>query len=123
MNRATLIGNLTKDPDMRQTQSSVPVCTFTLAVQRRYTDQSGAKQADFFNVVCWRGLADNCAKYLTKGSKAGVHGSLQNRSYEDKQGHKRTVTELIADEVEFLSRKVETQAPEYEETADDELPF
>ena len=123
MNRATLIGNLTKDPDMRQTQSGIPVCTFTLAVQRRYTDQSGAKSADFFNVVCWRGLADNCAKYLTKGSKAVVHGSLQNRSYEDKQGHKRTVTELIADEVEFLSRKVETQAPAYEEITDNELPF
>ena len=62
MNRATLIGNLTKDPDMRQTQSGVSVCTFTLAVQRRYADQSGEKQADFFNVVCWRGLADNCAR-------------------------------------------------------------
>ena len=62
MNRATLIGNLTKDPDMRQTQSGVSVCTFTLAVQRRYADQNGEKQTDFFNVVCWRGLADNCAK-------------------------------------------------------------
>lgn len=123
MNRATLIGNLTKDPDMRQTQSGVPVCTFTLAVQRRYADQSGEKQADFFNVVCWRGLADNCGKYLAKGSKAGVHGSIQNRSYEDKQGNKRTVTEIIADEVEFLSRKVETQAPAYQEITDNELPF
>ena len=77
----------------------------------------------FFNIVCWRSLADNCGKYLTKGSKAGVHGSLQNRSYEDKQGNKRTVTEIIADEVEFLSRKVETQAPAYEEITDNELPF
>lgn len=123
MNKATLIGNLTRDPDMRQTQSGVSVCTFTLAVQRRFPDQNGEKQADFFNVVCWRGLADNCAKYLTKGSKAGVHGSLQNRSYEDKHGTKRTVTEIIADEVEFLSRKVEAQAPEYEDIADGELPF
>ena len=123
MNRATLIGNLTKDPDMRQTQSGVPVCTFTLAVQRRYADQNGEKQTDFFNVVCWRGLAENCGKYLTKGSKAGVHGSIQNRSYEDKQGNKRTITEIIADEVEFLSRKVETQAPVYEDIEDNELPF
>ena len=118
-----MVGNLTKDPDMRQTQSGVSVCTFTLAVQRRYADQNGEKQTDFFNIVCWRSLADNCGKYLTKGSKAGVHGSLQNRSYEDKQGNKRTVTEIIADEVEFLSRKVETQAPAYEEITDNELPF
>lgn len=123
MNRATLIGNLTKDPDMRQTQGGVSVCTFAIAVQRRYADQNGEKQTDFFNIVCWRSLADNCAKYLTKGSKAGVHGSIQNRSYEDKQGNRRTVTELIADEVEFLSRKVEMQAPAYEEITDNELPF
>ena len=86
-------------------------------------DQNGEKQTDFFNIVCWRSLADNCGKYLTKGSKAGVHGSIQNRSYEDKQGNRRTVTEIIADEVEFLSRKVETQAPAYQEITDNELPF
>ena len=118
MNRATLIGNLTKDPDMRQTQSGVSVCTFTLAVQRRYADQNGEKQADFFNVVCWRGLAENCGKYLTKGSKAGVYGSIQNRSYEDKQGNKRKSVEVIADEVHFAEPKRDSYsnpAPRMEE--------
>lgn len=123
MNRATLIGNLTKDPGMRMTQGGVSVCTFSIAVQRRHSDQNGERQTDFFNIVCWRGLADNCAKYLTKGSKVGVHGSIQNRSYEAQDGTKRTVTEIIADEVEFLSRKVETQAPAYEEIEEGELPF
>ena len=123
MNKVILIGNLAADPESRTTQSGVQQCTLRLAVQRRFANQQGQREADFFNVVCWRGLADNCGKYLTKGSKAGVHGSIQNRSYEDKQGNRRTVTELIADEVEFLSRKVETQAPAYQEITDNELPF
>lgn len=123
MNRVTLIGNLTKDPEMRMTQGGVSVCAFSLAVQRRHSDKNGERQTDFFNIVCWRGMADNCAKYLTKGSKAGVHGSIQNRSYEAHDGTKRTVTEIIADDVEFLSRKVETKAPAYEEIKESELPF
>lgn len=127
MNRTTIIGNLTKAPDIRQTQSGVSVCTFAVAVNRRYADQGGEKQTDFFNVVCWRALADNCGKYLTKGSKVGVHGSLQNRSYEAKDGTRRYVTEIIADEVEFLSRGVEAEstgnAPAYEDIQDNELPF
>ena len=122
MNRATLIGTLTKDPDMRQTQSGVSVCTFTLAVQRRYADQNGEKQTDFFNVVCWRGLADNCAKYLVKGSKAGVHGSIQNRSYEDNDGNKRTVAECIADDVQFLGGPRREAAPQAYEDYDDPFP-
>ena len=123
MNKCFLIGRLTRDPELRTSGQGVSVCTFSLAVDRPYKSADGARQTDFFNIVCWRSLADNCGKYLTKGSKAGVHGSLQNRSYEDKQGNKRTVTEIIADEVEFLSRKVETQAPAYEEITDNELPF
>ena len=124
MNRVTLIGNLTKDPDLRKTQNGLSVCTFPLAVQRRFADQNGEKQADFFNVVCWRGLADNCTKYTKKGSKIAVHGSLQNRSYKDNNGNKRTITEIIADEVEFLDRKVETdQSEAYEEVETGKLPF
>ena len=80
--------------------------------------------------VCWRGLADNCAKNTKKGSKVAVHGGLQNRSYEDKNGNKRTITEIIADEVEFCERRVETeqsqpvsQKPTYQEIDDEELPF
>ena len=104
MNRATLIGNLTRDPDLRMTNGGVSVCTFSIAVQRRFANQQGERPADFFNIVCWRGLADNCGKYLHKGSKVGVHGSIQNRSYEAQDGTKRYVTEIIADEVEFLER-------------------
>lgn len=124
MNRATMIGRLAKDPDLRTTQSGISVCTFPLAVQRRFADHNGERQADFFNVVCWRGLADNCAKYMQKGRMIAVQGSLQNRSYEDKNGNKRTITEIIADEVEFLDRKVETDQREaYEEVETGELPF
>ena len=99
MNRATLIGNLTRDPDLRMTNGGVSVCTFSIAVQRRFANQQGERPADFFNIVCWRGLADNCGKYLHKGSKVGVHGSIQNRRYEAQDGTKRYVTEIIADEV------------------------
>ena len=86
------------------TNGGVSVCTFSIAVQRRFANQQGERPADFFNIVCWRGLADNCGKYLHKGSKVGVHGSIQNRSYEAQDGTKRYVTEIIADEVEFLER-------------------
>lgn len=124
MNRVTMIGRLAKDPDLRTTQSGISVCTFPLAVQRRFADHNGERQADFFNVVCWRGLADNCAKYMQKGRMIAVQGSLQNRSYEDKNGNKRTITEIIADEVEFLDRKVETdQSEAYEEVETGDLPF
>lgn len=105
MNKAILVGNLTRDPDVRTTPSGVSVTTFTVAVQRRYKSQDGQQQADFIPVVTWRGLADNCGKYLTKGSKVGVVGQIQTRSYDDANGVKRYVTEIIADEVEFLTSK------------------
>lgn len=124
MNRVTMIGRLANDPDLRTTQSGISVCKFPLAVQRRFADQNGERQADFFNVVCWRGLADICEKYTQKGRKVAVHGSLQNRSYEDNNGNKRTITEIIADEVDFLDGKVETdQSQAYEEVETGELPF
>ena len=104
MNKATLIGNLTRDPDQRVTGSGVPVCTFTVAVQRLFANASGERQADFIPVVCWRGLAENCGKYLRKGSKVGVFGSIQTRTYDAQDGTRRYVTEIIADEVEFLDR-------------------
>lgn len=104
MNRATLIGNLTKDPDVRVTNSGVSVCTFTVAVQRRFANQSGEKAADFIPVVCWRGLAETCGRYLKKGSKVGISGSIQTSNYEAADGSKRYVTEIVADEVEFLER-------------------
>lgn len=105
MNRVLLIGNTTKAPEYQTTNSGVSVCKFNIAVNRNYTDASGNRETDFINIVTWRGLADNCAKYLTKGSKIAVCGSIQNRTYEDKNGTKRYITEVLATDVEFLSAK------------------
>jgi single-strand DNA-binding protein len=102
MNKAILIGNLVADPELRRTASDLPVCTFRIAVQRRFANQQGVREADFFNIVAWRQTAELCAKFLTKGRKVGVIGAIQNRSYDAQDGTKRYVTEIVADEVEFL---------------------
>lgn len=102
MNKCILIGNLARDPELRTTQTGLSTCTMTLAVNRR-KNKDGVQEADFITVVAWRQLADLCAKYLTKGRKCAVVGSLQTRSYEAKDGSKRYVTEVLADNVEFLS--------------------
>jgi single-strand DNA-binding protein len=86
------------------TGSGISVCTFSVAVQRRFTNAQGERPADFFNIVTWRALAENCGKYLRKGSKVFVGGPIQNRTYEAQDGTKRYVTEIVADEVEFLDR-------------------
>ncbi len=112
MNRANVIGNLTRDPEVRMTNGGISVCTFSVAVQRRFANQQGERQADFFNIVAWRALADNCGRYLKKGSKVFVAGPLQNRTYEAQDGTKRYVTEIIADEVEFLDRAPGAQSGE-----------
>ena len=109
MNRVFLIGNLTRDPEVSTTANDVVNCRFTVAVTRRYNNASGAKETDFFTVVCWRGLAENCGKYLRKGSKVGICGSIQNRNYEGNDGTKRYSTEIMADEVQFLSSRSETE--------------
>lgn len=139
MNRVFLIGNLTKDPEKTTTSGGITNCRFTVAVTRRFSGQNGAKETDFFTVVCWRGQAENCASYLRKGSKVGVVGSIQNRSYEGSDGVKRYSTEIVADEVQFLSSKNDredgndlpeapapvrsNQAPELKPIEDDDLPF
>ena len=115
MNKSFLVGNLTRDPEQRTTQSGISVTSFTVAVQRRFK-QDGQQQADFIPVVCWRGLAENVAKYCVKGSKVGVVGTIQTRNYDDANGVRRYVTEIIADEVEFLSskgEKGEENSPDY----------
>lgn len=110
MNKIIIIGNLTRDPELRTTQSGVQVCSFTVAVQRRVPDQSGQRPADFIPVVAWRQLAELCSKYLAKGRQVAVEGSLQVRSYEDKDGNKRTAFEIQADEVQFLGAKPDGSA-------------
>ena len=126
MNHVSMIGRLTKIPDIRQTNTGKNVCSFTLAVNRRYKDAQGNAAADFFSVQAWEKLAELCARYLDKGSKVFISGELRNRSYEAKDGSKRTVTEIIANEVEFLSPKAEPATPpvqEWEQVEDSDLPF
>lgn len=90
MNKVFLIGNLTKDPEMRSTQSGVAVCNFSIAVNRRFRNaQTGQRETDFLNVIAWRQLAELCAKYLAKGRKVAIAGSIQTRTYEAKDGSKR----------------------------------
>ena len=108
MNRVFLIGNLTKDPEVTTTTNDVVNCKFSVAVTRRYNSAGGGKDTDFFTIVCWRGLAENCGKYLRKGSKVGICGSIQNKNYETSDGVKRYSTEIVADEVQFLSSRNET---------------
>lgn len=110
MNKVILIGNLTKDPELTTTTSGLSVCRFSLAVQRRFTNSEGERETDFINIVVWRNLADNCHKFLRKGSKAAVVGNIQTRSYDAQDGTKRYVTEVVAEEVEFVGAKVATDA-------------
>lgn len=118
MNRIVVIGNLTKEPEARATTSGISVCGFTVAVQRRFTGKSGEREADFIPVVAWRGLADTCIKYLQKGSKVAVSGSIQTRSYEAQDGTRRYVTEIVADEVQFLSGKGNNQQEAIQDNED-----
>ena len=125
MQKFICIGNLTKDPDLTTTTSGLSVAKFTVAVPRRFKNAQGEKEVDFLNVVVWRTLADNCCKYLKKGSKCSVVGTVQNRSYEAQDGTKKYITEIVAEEVEFLSTapKKESEQVEMIEVNDDSLPF
>ncbi|MDR1905694.1 MAG: single-stranded DNA-binding protein [Clostridiales bacterium] len=140
MNKVWLIGNLTKDPELTTTTSGISLCKFTLAVQRRFQNADGNREADFFPIIVWRNQAENCGKYLKKGNKAAIIGSVQTRSYDAQDGSKRYITEIVADEVQFLSAKesISDQAmsdadepqplPKYERKAelrpvDEDLPF
>ncbi|MHC0039360.1 single-stranded DNA-binding protein [Pseudoneobacillus sp. C159] len=105
MNRVVLVGRLTKDPDLRYTPSGVAVATFTLAVNRTFTNQQGEREADFINCVVWRKPAENVANFLKKGSLAGVDGRLQTRSYDGQDGKRVYVTEVMAESVQFLEPK------------------
>ena len=143
MNKVIMIGNLANDPEARTTQSGVSQSTFRIAVQRRFANPQGVREADFFTVIAWRQTADFCNRYLSKGRKVAVEGSIQNRSYDAQDGSKRYVTEIIADSVEALGSRdeggaprprdngptpppaapVNTPADDFIEANDDELPF
>ena len=116
MNKVFLIGRLTRDPELRYTGSNVAVASFSLAVNRNYTSQSGEREADFINVVVWRKQAENVKNYLTQGSQVAIDGRIQTRSYDGEDGKRRYVTEVVADNVEFLgSRSSSGSAPQQSE--------
>ena len=135
MNKVIMIGNLANDPEARTTQSGISQSTFRIAVQRRFANQHGVREADFFTVIAWRQTADFCNRYLSKGRRVAVEGSIQNRSYDAQDGSKRYVTEIIADNIEALGGR-EDAAPvdthtetapatngRFTEVEDDDLPF
>ena len=105
MNKVFLIGRLTRDPELRYTGNNTPVATFSLAVNRNFSNQQGEREADFINIVVWRKQAENVKNYLTQGSQVAIDGRIQTRSYDDNNGQKRYVTEVVADNVEFLGSK------------------
>jgi single-strand DNA-binding protein len=105
INRVVLVGRLTKDPELRYTPNGVAVATFTLAVNRSFTNAQGEREADFINIVVWRKPAENTANFLKKGSLAGVDGRVQTRSYEGQDGKRVYVTEVLAESVQFLEPK------------------
>ncbi len=137
MNKVILIGNLTRDPELSETPNGVAVCKFAIAVSRDYADGDGNRETDFFNITVWRNRAENCGKYLKKGNKVAIVGNLQNRSYDDKDGIKRYVTDIVANEVEFLTPKsaesgdndepnvvtAKRERPSLEQIDDNKLPF
>ena len=129
MNKAFIVGRLTRPPEARTTPNGVSVTTFTVAVTRRMNRE----EADFLNIVTWRGLADNCAKYLVQGQQVAVVGEIRTRSYEAKDGSRRYITEIQADDVEFLAKPKGAENREAKDGMfapddgympdDDDLPF
>lgn len=133
LNRIVLMGRLTRDPELRRTQSSLSVTSFTLAVDRDFKDPSGERETDFIDIVAWRGTADLVSKYFTKGRMAVVVGRLQIRDWTDREGGKRRNAEVVADNVYFGDSKKVSDSdtgkgnaePEFREIPDEdgELPF
>ena len=110
MNKVVLIGRLTRDPELRYTSSNIPSATFSLAVNRPFQSQNGTREADFINIVVWRKPAETAKKYLTKGSLIAVEGRIQTRNYDGADGKKVYVTEVVADNFEFLESKAQSRA-------------
>lgn len=134
LNKVVLCGRLTSDVELKQTPSGVSVCSFTLAINRKYS-REGEQSADFINCVAWRTTAEFISKYFSKGSSLCISGSIQTRSWKDSNGNNRYATEVVADEASFVDSKSDageqsaapaytnTAAPNYEEVKDDDLPF
>ncbi len=141
MNKVILMGRLTRDPEVRYTQNTnTLVASFSLAVNRRFTKQGEERQADFINIVAWSKTGEFCSKYFKKGQQVGIIGRIQTRTWDDEQGQKHYVTEVIAEEVYFADSKhdgdtsstgsfentfgsVASASPEFEISSNDDLPF
>ena len=140
MNKVILMGRLTRDPEVRYTQTNnTLVASFSIAVNRRFVRPGEERQADFINIVAWSKLGEFCSKYFKKGQQVGIIGRLQVRNWEDEQGQKRYVTEVVAEEAYFADSKrdgadtssfentfgsnVASSSPEFEVTSSDDLPF
>ncbi|MFZ5945006.1 MAG: single-stranded DNA-binding protein [Bacillota bacterium] len=130
LNNVILIGRLTKDPELRYTPSGVAVATFTIAVDRPFTNQQGEREADFIPIVVWRKQAENCANYIGKGRLVAVQGRIQVRTYDANDGQRRWVTEVVAENVRFLDRgkgdpmgQTDTSFGNEVTFSDEEIPF
>lgn len=125
LNKITLIGRLTKDVEMRTTQNGTAVATFTVACERNFKGQDGEKETDFIPIIVWKGLAETCNRFLAKGKMVAVAGRLQIRNYEDKEGKRRTVAEVVAEDVQFLTPKLDGGyiEPAEQMPLDDDIPF
>ena len=131
INSVTLVGRLTKDPDLRETGSGNKVANFTLALQRKFKNQDGEYEADFINCQVWRQQAENLEKYVRKGDLVGVNGRIQTRTYDDQDGNRKYITEIVCDSVTYLetnrekeSYKTEEKKPQdFQEPTEDDLPF
>lgn len=123
LNKAILIGRLTKDPELRYTPNGVANCTFTLAIDRPFTNQQGDREADFIPVVTWRQLAETCANYLRRGKLVAVDGRIQVRHYENSEGKRSYVTEIVADNVRFLEPNKQSGGAQNDPFVDDGKPI
>lgn len=111
MNKVFLIGRLTKDPELRYTSNNIATASFSIAVNRTFTNQNGEREADFINIVVWRKQAENIKNYLTKGSQVAIDGRIQTRTYDAQDGSKRYITEVVADNVQFLDSRGSNNIP------------
>ena len=121
MNKAFLIGRLTRDPELRYSSSNAAIANFSIAIDRQYTNGQGQRETDFINIVVWRKQAENVAKYCSKGSQIAVRGSIQTRNYDAPDGTKRYVTEVVVDKTTFIATSKNSVSPE-EQAVRDSVP-
>lgn len=123
MNKVILVGRITKDPELKRTNSDIPYVQFTIAVNRLYQNKNGEKTADFISCVAWRATAELLAKYIRKGSQIGVEGSIQTRTYDDQNGIRRYITEVVCDNIHFLEPRRQGDEAQGQYRSSDYSPY